>query len=185
MPKMLKRTHYHQWGIAKQDANVGMPVPGRKFYGLRDTVKLLGHDDLDVIDVFKIDCELCEWDTYVDWLADGIPLLHQIQVETHGVPGEKALGFFDTLEAVGYLRYHKEANILLKEQFRKFGQCFEFGMVKVRPPAAICLIFMLLSSQAPCQFYLCTKVSTEFMNGKEYTFNKEKFRMVHGKIVKY
>jgi hypothetical protein len=135
MPKMLKRAHYHQWGLAKQDENVGMPVPGKTIYGLRDTVKLLGHEDLDVIDIFKIDCELCEWDTYMDWLADGIPLLHQIQVETHGVPGEKALGFFDTFEAAGYLRYHKEANILLAEQFRKFGQCLEYGMVKVRPPA--------------------------------------------------
>jgi hypothetical protein len=151
MPKMLTRAHYHQWGLVKQDANVSMPVPGRKFYGLRDTVKLLGHEDLDVIDIFKIDCESCEWDTYVDWLADGIPLLHQIQVETHGVPGKTALRFFDTLEAAGYLRYHKEANILLTEQYRKFNQTLEYGMVKVRPLATYFChvnVFILLSSMS-------------------------------------
>ncbi len=53
-------------------------------------------------------------------------MLHQIQVEVHKVPGEVALNFFDDLEAAGYLRYHKEANI-------QFGSsCIEYGMVKVR-----------------------------------------------------
>ncbi|KAL3771922.1 hypothetical protein ACHAW5_008035 [Stephanodiscus triporus] len=135
MPKNLKRAHYHQWGLERQDPDIDVPVPGKKFYGLRDTIRLLGHEDLDVIDVFKIDCESCEWDTYMDWIAEGIPLLHQIQVETHGVPIEKALGFFDTLEAAGYLRYHKEANILVAAPWAAFGQCFEYGMVKVCSPA--------------------------------------------------
>ena len=159
MPKMLKRAHYHQWGLAKQDENVGMPVPGKTIYGLRDTVKLLGHEDLDVIDIFKIDCELCEWDTYMDWLADGIPLLHQIQVETHGVPGEKALGFFDTFEAAGYLRYHKEANILLAEQCRKFGLCLEYGMVKVRP----CRIFFSCSWFCPLKLHVNSIFAPRFL----------------------
>ena len=70
--------------------------------------------------------EGCEWDTYTDWLAEGVPMLHQIQVEVHQVPGEKALGFFDTLEAAGYLRYHKEPNIQYS------ASCLEYGMVKVR-----------------------------------------------------
>ncbi len=51
--------------------------------------------------------ENCEWETYLDWLAEGIPTLHQIQVEVHDVPGETALNFFDSMEAAGYLRYHK------------------------------------------------------------------------------
>ena len=37
------------------------------------------------------------------------------------------------------------------------------------------------------QLSLCIsppQVSTEFMNGKRYTFDKEKFRMVHGKVIK-
>lgn len=105
-----------------------------KFLGLKDTIKELGHEHLGVIDIFvsikllsfqevyidafnlislvqllvlrtqKIDCEKCEWDTYQDWLADDLPMLHQILVEVHGAPIDKALGFFDSIEAAGYLR---------------------------------------------------------------------------------
>ena len=162
MPKDLKRAHYHQWGLEKQDPSVDKPVPGKQFYGLRDTIRLLGHEDLDVIDIFKIDCESCEWDTYMDWLAEGIPLLHQIQVETHGAPIEKALGFFDTLESAGYLRYHKEANILVAAPWAAFGQCFEYGMVKVCSHAT-CHFFSTIHVHVLlknlCLFYLCTSLS--------------------------
>ena len=79
MPKELKRAYYHQWGLKKQDySNVDAPstrgmtwglkkqedpsaktiAKGQTYYGLIDTVKLLGHEKLDVIDIFKIDCEL-------------------------------------------------------------------------------------------------------------------------------
>eukprot|EP01082_Thalassiosira_pseudonana_P015374 g13810.t1.1.5e17418b g13810 g13810.t1 contig9:499515-500847(+) len=114
VPKELKRAYYHQWGLAKQDPNVVTPTMGNKYYGLLDTVKLLGHDKLDVIDVFKIDCEKCEWETYQDWLAPGIPMLQQIQVEVHGAPGQKALDFYDGFERAGYLRFHKEPNIQVR-----------------------------------------------------------------------
>ena len=66
----------------------------------------------------------------MDWLAEGIPILQQILVETHDAPDE-ALGLFDTLETAGYLRYHKEANLLVTEKFRAYNQCIEYGMVKV------------------------------------------------------
>lgn len=139
MPSELKRAYYHKWGLKKQEddaaavgSNNNKPQPGQEMYGLQDTIKLLGHEELDVIDVFKIDCEFCEWTTYTDWLAESIPMLHQILVETHDAPPEYALGFFDTLEAAGYARFHKEANILVAEQFRQYQQCFEYGMVKVR-----------------------------------------------------
>ena len=91
--------------------------------------------------------EGCEWDTYTDWLAEGVPMLHQIQVEVHHVPGEKALSFFDTLEAAGYLRYHKEPNIQYS------ASCLEYGMVKVRSSAA--LIFGLTAS---CLFISITSL---------------------------
>lgn len=139
MPSELKRAYYHKWGLKKQEddaaavgSNNNKPQPGQEMYGLQDTIKLLGHEELDVIDVFKIDCEFCEWTTYTDWLAGSIPMLHQILVETHDAPPEYALGFFDTLEAAGYVRFHKEANILVAERFRQYQQCFEYGMVKVR-----------------------------------------------------
>lgn len=73
----------------------------------------------------KIDCEHCEWETYQDWLADDIPMLHQILVEVHTAPKNTVLDFFDSLEAAGYLRFHKEPNI----QF--CPSCLEYGFVKV------------------------------------------------------
>ena len=60
MPKELKRAHYHQWGLKKQNPdvkNVKTLASGKTYFGLLDTVKKLGHDKLDVIDIFKIDCE--------------------------------------------------------------------------------------------------------------------------------
>lgn len=51
-------------------------------------------------------------------------MLRQIQVEVHGCPGT-ALGFMDSFEKVGYLRYHKEPNI------QTDSNCIEFGMIKV------------------------------------------------------
>ena len=72
----LKRAHYHKWGLKNQDPNFLPPRPrglswfekllysnskttvsGQTFYGLIDTIKMLGHEKLDVIDIFKIDCE--------------------------------------------------------------------------------------------------------------------------------
>ncbi|KAL7527134.1 hypothetical protein ACHAXR_001822 [Thalassiosira sp. AJA248-18] len=126
VPKELERAHYHKWGLAKQRSNTDKPQPGKTYYGLLDTVKLLGHEQLDVIDIFKIDCEKCEWDTYKDRLADGIPMLHQIQVEVHEAPGQKAIDFFDFLERTGgYLRFHKEPNIQWDPD------CIEYAFVKV------------------------------------------------------
>ena len=91
--------------------------------------------------------EKCEWQTYQDWVAPGIPRLQQLQIEVHGVPGNTALSFFDMLETAGYLRFHKEPNI----QFNP--GCIEYGMVKV---------------------------DTDFMNGKNFTHNKVKYKMVDG-----
>ena len=73
----------------------------------------------------KIDCERCEWETYKDWLSDDIPMLHQILVEVHGAPIDKALDFYDSLEAAGYLRFHKEPNIQWNPS------CIEYAFVKV------------------------------------------------------
>ena len=53
----------------------------------------------------------CEWETYMDWIADDGPMLHQILVEVHSAPIDKALDFYDSIERAGYLRFHKEPNI--------------------------------------------------------------------------
>lgn len=126
VPADLKRAHYHRWGLKGQDSKVDKPEAGQQFYGMLDTIKLLGHENLEVIDIFKIDCEKCEWNTYQDWLGAGIPLLHQIQVELHSAPGQTAIDFFDSFERAGYLRFHKEPNIQFSD-----GSCIEYAFVKV------------------------------------------------------
>jgi hypothetical protein len=124
MPKELKRATYHQWGLKKQGLDV-LTRPGEKFYGVLDMIKLLGHDHLDIIDVFKIDCESCEWKNFRDWLLEEVPIFHQIQVEVHHAPGEEAIAFFDGLNDEGYLIFHKEPNI-------QFGpDNIEYAFVKV------------------------------------------------------
>ena len=126
MPKELERAHFHAWGLAAQDRNASAkPKPGKRFEGLKDTIKLLGHENLDMIDIFKIDCEGCELETYKDWTGPGIPTLHQIQVEIHDAP-PAVINMFDVLEEEGYVRYHKEPNI----QFGG-GNCIEYGLVKL------------------------------------------------------
>mmetsp|Transcript_24778 Transcript_24778/g.44877 ORF Transcript_24778/g.44877 Transcript_24778/m.44877 type:complete len:360 (-) Transcript_24778:71-1150(-) len=128
MPKDLERAHFHQWGLMKQSSDAGddgSVQPGAQYYGLRDTIKLLGHENLDTIDIFKIDCEKCEWKTFQDWVGPGIPSLQQIQVEVHGAPPE-AITFFDSFEEEGYVRFHKEPNIQFND-----GSCVEFALLKL------------------------------------------------------
>jgi hypothetical protein len=127
MPKELKNTYYHQWGLVKQDDTVGrIPNPDDRWQGLKDIIKLLGHEKLETIDVFKIDCEKCEWKTFGDWFQAGIPNLQQIQVELHGAPAAQVLNFFDSFEEAGYARFHKEPNIQYND-----GSCIEYAFLKL------------------------------------------------------
>ncbi len=63
MPAALRdgnHTWYHQWGLAQQNNDKDhKPDPNSKWQGLRDIVQLLGHENRDTIDIFKIDCEKC------------------------------------------------------------------------------------------------------------------------------
>ena len=82
-----KKIHYHAWGIKSsydlESKSVVWPK-GRRggFKTFEETLDLLGHHNRTV-DLFKIDCEGCEWSTYRDWLKFGF---RQILMETHGVP---------------------------------------------------------------------------------------------------
>mmetsp|Transcript_1391 Transcript_1391/g.1794 ORF Transcript_1391/g.1794 Transcript_1391/m.1794 type:complete len:361 (-) Transcript_1391:62-1144(-) len=126
MPEGLGRATYHQWGLKKQDPNaLDTPAPGQRLYGLKDTIKLLGHENLDTIDIFKIDCDNCEWKTFKDWLDPDIPMLQQIQVELHGAR-PAAIDFFDGMEEEGYVRFHKEPNIQFND-----GSCIEYALLKL------------------------------------------------------
>ena len=76
-----------------------------------------------MIDIFKIDCEWCEWHTYQDWLSVGN--LRQILVETHNAPMPTAKDFFYALHDAGYVIFSKEAN------FQNGGGGVEYAFLKL------------------------------------------------------
>ena len=131
MPKGLN-LHYHRWGIeqgndnGRENISVEDIEKGKQFYSLAETVKLLGHDSRDTIDIFKIDCEKCEWRTWKNWFGPSMPMLQQILVETHATPKDYVLPFFNGIMDNGYVMFHKEPNI----QFAG-GDAMEFAFLKL------------------------------------------------------
>ena len=59
IPPKLRRAYYHRWGLKKQedpttkiDSSKRVGRTKMTLHGLQDTIKLLGHENLDVIDIF-------------------------------------------------------------------------------------------------------------------------------------
>lgn len=121
MPKGMNM-HYHRWGIEPSESK----DRNKPTHSLEETVRLLGHGSREAIDIFKIDCEKCEWRTWKDWFGPSIPMLQQILVETHNAPKDFVLPFFDGIMDHGYVLFHKEPNI----QFSG-GDCIEFAFLKL------------------------------------------------------
>eukprot|EP00937_MAST-01D_sp_MAST-1D-sp2_P005318 g5318.t1 len=99
--------HYHNWGISGSTGGV--------MKTLADTVKLLGHAEQH-IELFKMDCEGCEWATYSGWFTSMKFKPRQMMIELHGgtdgatpVPAEQLLNL---MRANHYVIYHKETNAM-------------------------------------------------------------------------
>jgi len=110
--------HYHVYRIG--------PAPDTP---ISQVVKELGHEG-KVIDIFKIDCEGCEWHTYMNWLDSGV-YIRQILVELHAT-GENKVGpdeFFRFLFDAGYVVFHKEPNI----ESPYPGRCQEYAFIRLTP----------------------------------------------------
>ncbi|CAJ1936032.1 unnamed protein product [Cylindrotheca closterium] len=78
---------FHHWGFGTKEEAQEQP---RRFKTLQQTMKELGHANR-TIDLFKIDCEWCEWFSYEQWLNQDI---RQILVETHNAPMPNVQDFF-------------------------------------------------------------------------------------------
>jgi len=95
-------------------------------------IKELGHVGRTV-ELFKIDCEGCEWKTFPGWFGD--LKIRQINVELHpqGRPTGESLDtsanrFFKYLHQKGYVIHHKESNT-----YGCQGICIEYALVLLKP----------------------------------------------------
>lgn len=71
---------------------------------MQEILARLGHEGRR-IDILKVDCEGCEWDSYTDWLE--VPnQISQVFVESHRVRTK----FFQDMYDAGYVLFHKEPN---------------------------------------------------------------------------
>lgn len=127
--------YFHKWGLTTNSTtgptNTSKSNHNHTFKSISDIVQELGHATRKVIDIFKIDCESCEWDTFYEWLDEEslkMPRLQQILVELHRSPPTKVLPFFNALRQHGYAIFHKEANIQ-----HSHGNCIEYGFLKLKP----------------------------------------------------
>lgn len=134
------RVHFHQIGLAATTSRDG----GVGFKSLSDMVRDLGHVGR-TIDIFKIDCEGCEWMTFASWF-DAPVKISQILVEVHqgtvvsegryseddddeaAAKFPPAKRFFQRLHDENFAIFHKEANI----QWTAFENlCLEFALVRL------------------------------------------------------
>lgn len=117
-----KNIFFHHWGLKPSytenkttHSNRFQQVipPNKPFKTFQETIEELGHVGRP-IDVFKIDCEGCEWSTYKDWIGAD---MRQILVEVHLVP-PIAQDFFSDLQKAGYVTF---VSFLSRLDWRIFG----------------------------------------------------------------
>ena len=132
--QILPAVTYHKYGLGTTD-------DGSKFKTLAAVVNELGHNER-VIDIFKIDCEGCEWATAPQWFEAPVTL-RQILVETHSADVIKTPAFFDTIYKNNYVIFHKEPNIAwssgntmaMEFAFLKLSESFHTGYVRAQGAA--------------------------------------------------
>jgi Methyltransferase domain len=116
-----KNIHFHQWGLRASSER--RPWKG-VFYTFPEILKLLGHEG-KTIDIFKIDCEGCEWATRPDWMNQDI---RQVLIETHGAPRSYSdgLAYFQSYQHNQFAMFYKEHN-----GYSFWKTCYEFSYVKL------------------------------------------------------
>lgn len=116
-----RNIHFHRWGLYGSS----QPARGAVWKTLPQIIHALGHQGR-TIDILKIDCEGCEWESFQDWIALDI---RQILIETHSLPENKTLGlkFFDSFIQNNYLMFSKEVNPW------GGGQYVEYSYIKLHP----------------------------------------------------
>ena len=71
----------HPWGL---EGTADAKLSRRNYMTLKETVQHLGHQGRE-LDIMRLDCEGCEWNTFREWLGTEISI-GQIVVSLHGAP---------------------------------------------------------------------------------------------------
>lgn len=112
---------FHPWGLSRSDRGANMK-------SMATIVKALGHEGR-TIDILKIDCEGCEWETVKSWFKGGIKI-RQVLVEVHAgtkdVVPLPAMEFMSFMKQQGYVIFHKEPNIAWAG-----GDCIEYAFLRL------------------------------------------------------
>ena len=116
---------FHHWGIGTPEE----AAENARMKTLQQTIVELRHSGR-TIDLFKIDCESCEWYQYQTWfdaMRSENVAIRQILVETHHVHGieKQARDFFMSLHDAGYVVFSKEAN------YESQASCVEYAFLKL------------------------------------------------------
>ena len=134
---------FHHWGISNTTST---DARGRHYKTLQQTYLELGHSGR-TIDIFKIDCEGCEWSIYPSLFGNDDDhdknknpsvRIQQLLIELHSVhdgkgkinyhmPIPQSFDFLTFLQNHGYVLFHKEVNI----KYWHFGQCSEYAFLKL------------------------------------------------------
>ena len=107
-----KNIHYHAWGISSSTTKTeGFGDGSYIFKNFREIAKELGHTKRTV-DLFKIDCEGCEWTSYDDMLESYN--IKQLLIEIHPnmlrPDNVKVSDIFTEFRDYGFIPFSKEAN---------------------------------------------------------------------------
>ena len=127
---VTKNIHYHAWGLKSSYASTP-EWGGFEFLTIQETLQRLNHTSRR-IDIFKIDCEGCEWSSYRDWLDPNIADIRNILIETHMMKQGIQTGsqFFESFLDRGFVPYSKEANT---HPAAPPGRLFEWGFIRLHP----------------------------------------------------
>eukprot|EP00438_Fugacium_kawagutii_P028972 Skav210533 [mRNA] locus=scaffold3045:325808:326476:- [translate_table: standard] len=87
------------------------------------------HHSGRTIDILKVQCERCEWETYQSWFNNASVDIRMILAKLHPTNRVEAInGFFRYLQNMGYVIYSKEPNT-----FGCQGTCQEYAFIKFHP----------------------------------------------------
>ena len=111
--------HFHPWAVgSKTEVN----KLGWEVKTIQDIISSLGHNDR-TIDILKIDCEGCEWESYDTWLNG--PKIRQIQVKLYGI--KKAKELLSSAYNSNFVVFHIEPDAAGKCQ----ADCYEFAFLRL------------------------------------------------------